>query len=118
MNDLGASSKAFAFGKTGGQALNPRKNTAPKTAALSRPYSEEDWMLLRQASICCEEARHAAGRRRYRAACGLFTTAIMLYKRLLCENSSVRDPELRQQIEEQVQHIANERALHSNLCSK
>jgi hypothetical protein len=118
MNHLSASSATFPFGSNADTALKSRQGTASKGAALAPSYSDADWMLLTQASICCEEARHAAGRRRYRAACGLFSTAIMLYKRLLRENSSLHDPELRQQIAEQIQHITNERDVHSNLCSK
>jgi len=118
MNHLSASSATFSFSDNTNQILKARKSAASKNAALNSSFSDEDWMLLMQAGICCEEARHAAGRRRYRAACGLFSTAIMLYKRLLCENSSVRDPELRREIEEQMRHITSERALHSNLCSK
>ena len=118
MNHLSVSSATFPLGGNADKTLKPRQDITSRGGASTGSYSDADWMLLTQAGICCEEARHAAGRRRYRAACGLFSTAIMLYKRLLCENSSLRDPELRQQIEEQIKHIVNERDVHSNLCPK
>ncbi|MBV9468206.1 MAG: hypothetical protein JO316_03010 [Abitibacteriaceae bacterium] len=38
---------------------------------------------LEQAELCCEQARQAARARRFKAACGLFTTASDLYRRAL-----------------------------------
>ena len=36
--------------------------------------------LIDEAELCCEQARAAGRHRRYRAACGLFNTAISLYR--------------------------------------
>lgn len=114
MNQFNASSTTFSSVENSNQARNARH----KGQSSVESCGEEVWMLLTQAGICCEEARQAAGRRRYRAACGLFSTAIVLYKMLLREGGAVHDPELRRQIEEQIQHIASERDVHSNLCSQ
>ncbi|HEY0074366.1 MAG TPA: hypothetical protein VGB77_09710 [Abditibacteriaceae bacterium] len=114
MNTFNTSSVPFSCKEKTNQTISTRS----KDKSSVDSSGEEVWMLLTQAGICCEEARHAAGRRRYRAACGLFSTAIVLYKMLLREGGTVHDPELRRQIEEQIQHITSEREVHSNLCSQ
>lgn len=80
-------------------------------------HADELWMLLAQARICCEEARQAAGRRHFRAACGLLATAIALYRLLLRAQHMEIEQSLRQKIEEQLRHTENEKAVHLKLCS-
>jgi hypothetical protein len=90
-----------------------------RTRRLNKGVPDEVSTVLAQASTCCEEARQAAICRRLPSACGLFSTAIMLYKRLLRNETLVRDAGLRYQIEEQIHHVENEQqiyaALHSSL---
>jgi hypothetical protein len=71
---------------------------------------------LEQAGVCCEQARQAASMRRMRAACGLFGTAIALYRHMLQTNAAVMDDAMRQLIEENLQHVEQEVALYQMLC--
>ena len=43
---------------------------------------------VEQAEICCEHARIAGRQRRYKAACGLFSTALALYSRATNEEGA------------------------------
>ena len=86
-----------------------------KKAPKADTSADEVSLLLMQANICCEEARYAAVRHRLQAACGLFLTAIALYKMLLQDENLVLDAKLRLRIEEQLHHIENEMQIHAEL---
>ena len=50
---------------------------------------------LRQAEVCCEQAREAGRMRRFESACGLFSTAVMLYQLVIRMHISSPEAEAR-----------------------
>ena len=76
--------------------------------ALVQDYCE-------QATVCCEQARQAATMRRLRAACGLFATAIALYRYVLQSGSALLEERTRQQIENGLRQVEQEMAIYEAL---
>jgi hypothetical protein len=100
--------------------IPPDNYVSPATPQVSFCVSAQSGALLQdyleQAGVCCEQARQAATMRRMRAACGLFGTAIALYRHILQTGAARIDEPMRQQIEENLRQVEQEVALYQMLC--
>lgn len=107
---------------TGLQAgLNTGANTGTKAGqnAASRADGvslQGHWHeVLRQAEICCEQARLAVRQQRLLSGCGLMATALALYHHVLKSADAAISAESKAEIHEQVASIEHEMALYREL---
>jgi hypothetical protein len=87
-----------------------RKSTVSKEEVRSaRSATDKD--RLKQAEICCEQAREAASRKRFTSACGLFSTAIALYQQAIALGGGSH-----LEAEEHLSHLQAEVVAYSELA--
>jgi hypothetical protein len=82
-------------------------SSASTRAEESSTFSE----CVAQAEICCEHARIAGRQRRYKAAYGLFSTALALYKR-----ATMQEGVSYLALETRLRDVENEMAAYSELA--
>ncbi len=87
---------------------------SPKQHRDARPRQEESPTfsdVVAQAETCCEQARIAGRQRRYKAAYGLFSTALALYKR-----ATLLDGVSYVALESRLHEVESEMAVYSELA--
>ncbi len=87
---------------------------SPKQHRDARPRQEESSTfsdVVAQAETCCEQARIAGRQRRYKAAYGLFSTALALYKR-----ATLLDGVSYVALESRLHEVESEMAVYSELA--
>jgi hypothetical protein len=93
---------------------NKSKSSRKSKQALAGPESTCQ-SCLRQAEICCEQARAAARLKRLKAACGLFATAQALLKRAISAGGEACG-EAREEARERLNSISAEMATYCELA--
>jgi hypothetical protein len=86
-------------------------HTQGGSASIRHEESSTFSDVVTQAETCCEQARIAGRQRRYKAAYGLFSTALALYKR-----ATLLDGVSYVALESRVHEVENEMAVYSELA--